>query len=64
MNCIVCGNRIEEGEDMILLGMDGDFMHKRCQPMWEKFKDKINNMSDDEFYKYLLGEPQERENKE
>lgn len=54
MNCSVCGNKIEEGEDMLLLGMDGDFMHKRCQPMWEKIKDRINNMSDVEFYNYLL----------
>ena len=57
MKCIVCGNRIEEGEDMMLLGMDGDFMHKRCQLMWEKFKNRINNMSDAEFCKYVLGEP-------
>ena len=61
MECIVCGSRIEEGENIILLGMDGDFMHKRCQPMWEKFKDRINNMSDNEFHKYLLGEPWESE---
>lgn len=61
MNCIVCGNRIEEGEDMMLLGMDGDFIHKRCQPMWEKFKGRINNMSDVEFRKYILCEPQESE---
>ena len=44
MNCIVCGNKIKEGEDIMLLMMCGGFMHKRCQPMWEK----------------LLGEPQER----
>lgn len=53
MNCSVCGNRIEEDEDMILLGIDRDFIHKRCQPMWEKFKEKINNMSNAEFYKCL-----------
>ena len=57
MNCIVCGNRIEDGEDVMLLGMDGDFMHKKCQPMREEFKNRIDNMSDIEFHKYLLGEP-------
>ena len=55
MKCIVCGNRIEEGEDAILFGVDGDFMHKKCQPMWERYIDKIDNMSDAEFRKYLLG---------
>lgn len=53
MNCAVCGNKIEEGEDAVLLGVDGDFMHKRCQSMWEEYKDRINNMSDAEFYNYL-----------
>ena len=57
MKCIVCGNRIEDGEDRMLVGMDGDFMHKRCQAKWERFKDRINNMSDAEFHDYLLGEP-------
>ena len=61
MECIVCGNRIEEGEDMMLLGVDGDFMHKKCKPMWEKFKNRINNLSDVEFREYLLGEPQKSE---
>ena len=60
MECIVCGNRIGEGEDMMLLGADGDFMHKKCQPMWERFKDRINNMSDAEFNEYLLGLKAER----
>lgn len=56
MKCIVCGNIIDECEDKILVDIDGDFMHNRCQPMWENFKDRINNMSDAEFNKYLLGD--------
>ena len=56
MKCIICGNEIEDGEDRMLFGVDGDFMHKRCQSKWEKFMDRINNMSDAEFDNYLLGE--------
>ena len=56
MKCIVCGERIEEGEDLLIVDTDGDFMHKRCKPMWKRFKDRINKMTDAEFRRYFLGE--------
>lgn len=44
------------GEEFIWHGLDGDKIHKRCEKDLQKAYDRINNMSDEEFSRYLLGE--------
>lgn len=36
-------------------GLDGDKIHKKCKPNLDDACDFINNMTDEEFEKYLLG---------
>ena len=54
--CFVCGRQVTEDDDYEWFGCDGDRIHKKCKPNLEKAYDRINNMSDSEFRKYLLGE--------
>lgn len=54
--CFVCDRLIMMGEEFIWHGCDGDKIHKRCEKDLQKFYDRINNMTDEEFSRYLLGE--------
>ena len=54
--CFVCGKPVAEDEEFIWHGLDGDKIHKSCEKNLQNAYDKINNMSDEEFSKYLLGE--------
>lgn len=54
--CFVCGKVVTEDDDYEWFGMDGDKIHKKCKPNLNKAMDTVNNMSDAEFAKYLLGE--------
>lgn len=56
MICFVCGKPITEDEESVFFGCDGDKIHKKCERNVEKAQDFINNMTDEEFHKYLLGE--------
>ena len=57
MICIVCGKEIDttnlsEYEHLC----NGDFIHNKCKPRWNKFCDMINNMTNDEFSSWIGGE--------
>lgn len=54
--CFVCGKQVTEDDEFEWFGLDGDKIHKRCKPNVDKACDFINNMTDEEFKKYLLGE--------
>lgn len=53
--CFVCGNTVAEDDEFEWYGLDGDKIHKKCKSNLQKAKDWINNMSDEEFKKYILG---------
>lgn len=54
--CFVCGKPVTEDDEFIWHGLDGDKIHKRCEKNHQKACDYINNMTDEEFSRYLLGE--------
>ena len=54
--CFACDRLIMMGEEFIWHGLDGDKIHKRCEKDLQKVYDRINNMTDEEFSRYLLGE--------
>lgn len=54
--CFVCGKEVTEDDEYIWHGLDGDKIHKKCEPDLQKACDFINDLSDEEFTKYLLGE--------
>jgi len=54
IHCIYCNK--QKNEELKLYGMDGDFIHPSCIPLMENQHKKINIMSDDEFFNYMLGE--------
>jgi hypothetical protein len=54
--CFVCGKTVTEDDEFIWHGLDGDKIHKRCEKNLQNAYDCINNMTDEEFNKYLLGE--------
>lgn len=54
--CFVCGELIMEDDDYVWFGCDGDKIHKRCKKNIQKACNWINNITDEEFRKYLLGE--------
>lgn len=56
MTCFVCGKTITDDDERELFGMDGDFIHKKCAPNVNKAMEVINNMTDEEFERWLLGE--------
>lgn len=56
MNCFVCKNVIRNDESRVLFGYDGDFIHTSCEKEKDKAMEKIDNMTDEEFRKYLLRE--------
>lgn len=54
MICFICGNTISDEEQKELFGFDGDFIHKKCAKNKDKAIDVINNMTDEQFEKWLL----------
>ena len=54
--CFVCDKPVKEDDEFIWHGLDGDKIHKRCKKDLQKAYDRINNMSDEEFGRYLRGE--------
>lgn len=56
MICFVCGKEVTEDDEFVWFGLDGDKIHKKCEKDKQKACDFINNMTDEEFHKYLLGE--------
>lgn len=53
--CFVCGKEVKELDDKVIFGLDGDFVHKSCEPSIQKKKSMINNASNGEFAGWLLG---------
>ena len=54
--CFVCDREVKESDDFEWHGYDGDKIHKRCKPMLQHKYDVINNMSDEDFKRYIKGE--------
>lgn len=54
--CFVCGKQVSENDKFIWFGLDGEKIHKNCEKNLQNAYDRINNMTDEEFSKYLLGE--------
>lgn len=54
--CFVCGKPITEDDEFVWHGLDGDKIHKRCEKNLQNAYDSIDNMTNEEFRKYLLGE--------
>lgn len=54
--CIVCGKEVKDDEDFDWFGLDGDKIHTNCKKDLDKTYDSFNNMTNEEFRKYLLGE--------
>jgi hypothetical protein len=54
--CFVCGKLVTKDDEFIWHGLDGDKIHKSCEKSLQKTYDHINNMTNEEFGKYLLGE--------
>ena len=54
--CFVCDKPVKEDEEFVWHGLDGDKIHKRCKKDTQKAYDRINNMTSEEFKKYLIGE--------
>lgn len=52
--CFVCGKIVEESDDFIWHGLDGDKIHKKCEKRLQRAYDYIDNMTGEEFRKYLL----------
>ena len=53
--CFVCGKAVTEDDEFVWFGLDGDKIHKSCEKNLQIACDRINNMTDEEFKKYLLG---------
>ena len=53
--CFVCGKPVTEDDEFEWFGLDGDKIHKKCKPNLDDACEFINNMTDKEFEKYLLG---------
>ena len=59
MKCCICNKEIYPYlEEYQPLGYDGDMIHKECMPKWEKFIQKIDNMTDQEFSVWLTSNMQ------
>ncbi|MCF0108213.1 MAG: hypothetical protein HUJ59_04375 [Bacilli bacterium] len=57
MKCIYCGKKINECEEEYEIhSCDGDFIHTKCKDGWNKHCERINNMTDEEFIRYMKGE--------
>jgi hypothetical protein len=53
--CFVCDKPVKEDEEFIWHGLDGEKIHKRCEKDAQKAYDRINNMTSEEFCRYLTG---------
>lgn len=53
--CIVCNRPVKDTEKFIWHGYDGDKIHEDCEKNLQKAYDYINNMTNEEFAKYLTG---------
>ena len=53
VKCILCGKEITSTDKYVLFGIEGDFAHVQCNNNKEKYYDKIDNMTDKEFVKYM-----------
>ena len=54
--CFVCGKEVKYNDEFEWHGCDGDKIHLRCKPNLDRAYSMINNMSDNEFRKYISGE--------
>ena len=54
--CFVCGELVTEDDEYVWFGCDGDKVHKKCEKYIDQACERINNMTNEEFTKYLLGE--------
>ena len=54
--CFVCGKIVKDNDEFEWHGCDGDKIHASCKPNLDRAYDMINNMSDNEFIKYIRGE--------
>ena len=54
--CIICNREIKDTDAYEMHGYDGDKIHKVCKSKWEAIYNAIDNMTDDEFTNYLIGE--------
>ena len=56
MKCVCCKREIKEWEcKHENFGCDGDFIHKECRPIMNKKMDNLANMSDNQFYNWMIG---------
>lgn len=60
--CFVCDKEINELDDKIPFGLDGDCIHAKCKHGVDAKCSKIDNMSNSEFTRWLLGAEMEKEN--
>ena len=51
--CFVCGKKVKSDDDYEWFGLDGDMIHTRCKPYIGVKMSEINNMTDEQFYKYI-----------
>ena len=54
--CFVCGEEVKDTDDFEWHGYDGDRIHTKCKPHLQQKYDQINNMSNEDFKKYMRGE--------
>lgn len=53
--CLVCGNEVKDNEEFEWHGLDGDKVHKKCKSKLEDHYNKIDNMPDEEFGRWIMG---------
>ena len=53
MKCLVCKKQIQSYEEYEIYGLDGDFIHLDCKPKMEELIKCINEMSEEEFIRWL-----------
>ena len=55
MKCCYCNKELKHSDNYEPFGCDGDFIHVKCLPQMEKYMNKINSMSDDDFIRWIQG---------
>ena len=53
MKCFICKEQIQPSENYEIYGLDGDFIHLKCKPKMEDLIKHVNEMSDEEFSRWL-----------
>lgn len=53
--CFVCEKEVKDNEEFEWFGLDGEKIHKKCEPNIGKKMLAIDNMSDTQFSDYLTG---------